>query len=446
MSESTIIKNARIVNEGRIIEGDLKITNERIDKIGGVIDKSGAKELDAKGLYLIPGVIDDQVHFREPGLTYKADIASESRAAIAGGITSFMEMPNTKPAAVTRKLLEEKYEIASNTSYGNYSFFIGASNDNLKEILSIDPKEVCGIKIFMGSSTGDLLVDNEKALEKIFKEAHTLVATHCEDELSVRKNLEMARFKWNDEIPPYYHPIIRNAEECYLSSSFAVSLAKKYNTRLHILHITTEKEVSLFINNIPLKDKRITAEVCVHHLFFNDQWYETKGNQIKCNPAIKTESDRQGIWKGLLDNRIDIIATDHAPHTWEEKQADYLNAPAGLPLVQHALPIMLNFVDKGDISIERMVEKMSHAPADCFRMKERGYIREGYFADLVLVDPSKEQLIQSEEVLYKCGWTPLDGETLKGTVKHTFVNGFHAFDGVEVKRPPVMRIQFDRLN
>ena len=444
MPQTVIIRNARIVNENTIIEGDLLIKDERIEKVGGNIDKNGSKEINAKGMYLIPGVIDDQVHFREPGLTYKADIASESRAAIAGGITSFMEMPNTKPAAITKKLLEEKYAIASNTSYGNYSFFIGATNDNLKEILSIDPKDVCGIKIFMGSSTGDLLVDNEKALDKIFKEAHTLIATHCEDELTVRKNLEMARFKWNDDIPAYYHPIIRNAEECYMSSSHAVELAKKHNTRLHILHITSEKEVGLFNNKQALKDKKITAEVCVHHLFFNDQWYESKGNLIKCNPAIKSESDRQGIWKGLLDDHIDIIATDHAPHSLEEKQSNYLNAPAGLPLVQHALPMMLNFVNQGNITIERLVEKMCHAPAICFKVKERGYIREGYYADLVLVDLKKEQIIRSEEALYKCEWTPLDGETLKGSVEHTFVNGFHAYKKGELTRPPVYRLQFDR--
>ncbi len=442
MSQTTVIKNARIVNENKIIEGDLLIKGDRIEKIGGTINYPNSTELNGEGLYLIPGVIDDQVHFREPGLTYKADIASESAAAVAGGVTSFMEMPNTKPAAVTNKLLEEKYAIAAQTAFANYSFFIGASNDNLDELLRIDPKEVCGIKIFMGSSTGDLLVDKVKSLENIFKQAHTLIATHCEDELSVRKNLEMARFKWNDEIPPYYHPIIRDAEECYLSSSYAISLAKKHNSRLHILHISSEKEVPLFNNKIPLKEKRITAEVCVHHLFFNDNWYEKKGNQIKCNPAIKTENDRQGIWRGLLDNHLDIIATDHAPHSWEEKQETYLNAPAGLPLVQHSLPIMMNFVNLGYLTIEKMVEKMCHAPADCFKLKERGYIREGYFADLVLVDLHKENKISNQDVMYKCGWTPLDGETLIGTVAHTFVNGFHAFKNGELVKPPVCRLQF----
>lgn len=442
MSQTTIIRNARIVNENKIIEADLLIKADRIEKIGGIINNHFDNELNAEGLFLIPGVIDDQVHFREPGLTYKADIASESAAAVAGGITSFMEMPNTKPAAVTNKLLEEKYAIAAQTAFANYSFFIGASNDNLDELLRIDPKEVCGIKIFMGSSTGDLLVDKEKSLENIFKQAHTLIATHCEDELSVRKNLEMARFKWNDEIPPSYHPVIRDAEECYLSSSFAVSLAKKHNTRLHILHISSEKEVSLFANNISLKEKRITAEVCVHHLFFNDSWYEKKGNQIKCNPAIKSEIDRQGIWKGLLENNIDIIATDHAPHTWDEKQEPYLLAPAGLPLVQHSLPIMMNFVNNGMLSIEKMVEKMCHAPADCFRVRERGYLREGYFADLVLVDLHKENTIRNKDVRYKCAWTPFDGEILKGTVEHTFVNGFHAYNRGELFKPPVSRLKF----
>jgi len=443
MSQTTIIKNARIVNENKIIEGDLLIKGDRIEKIGGIINSPNANELNGEGLYLLPGVIDDQVHFREPGLTYKADIATESAAAVAGGVTSFMEMPNTRPAAVTNKLLEEKYDIASQNSYANYSFFIGASNDNLDELLRIDPTRVCGIKIFMGSSTGDLLVDKPKALENIFKQAHTLIATHCEDELSVRKNLEMARFKWNDEIPPYYHPIIRDAEECYLSSSYAVSLAKKYNARLHILHISSEKEVSLFSNKLPLIDKRITAEACVHHLFFNDSWYESKGNQIKCNPAIKTENDRQGIWRGLLDNHIDIIATDHAPHTWEEKQEPYLLAPAGLPLVQHALPLMMNFVNLGNLTLEKMVEKMCHAPADCFKIRERGYIREGYFADLVLVDLNKESVIRNEDARYKCAWTPLNGETLKGTVEHTFINGFHAFRTGELIKPPVRRLQFN---
>lgn len=439
-----IIKNSQIVNEGIIIEGDLLIKNNRIEKIGGIIDSKNAVEIDGSHLHTLPGVIDDQVHFREPGLTHKANIESESKAAISGGVTSFMEMPNTVPAAITNKLLEEKYKIAGSSSWANYSFFLGTSNDNLEEIKKVDVKNICGVKIFMGSSTGDLLVDDPEALEAVFKECPTIIATHCEDESTIKKNLESAKERYGDEIPPFYHPIIRNAEGCYLSSSFAISLAKKHNTRLHILHISTAIEVDLFENTLPLSQKRITSEACVHHLYFNDTFYPKKGNLIKCNPAIKSESDRIKIWDGLLSDKIDIIATDHAPHTWNEKQLPYTKAPAGLPLIQHALPIMLNFYNQGKISIEKIAEKMSHAPAVCFKIENRGFIKEGFFADLALVDVNRSQTIQNNQVFYKCGWTPLAGESLKGTVEHTILNGQHAFNRGVFKKSNAMRLSFDR--
>lgn len=442
--DNIIIKNTRIVNEGQIVEGDLLIRNGRIEKIGGIITNSTAREIDGTGLHTLPGVIDDQVHFREPGLTHKADIASESKAAIAGGVTSFMEMPNTVPAAVTNELLEEKYNIAKNTSRANYSFFLGTSNDNIDEIRKVDVKNVCGVKIFMGSSTGNLLVDSVDVLEAVFRECPTLIATHCEDEATIKRNYESAIEQFGDEIPPEWHPIIRSAEGCYLSSSYAVSLARKFNSRLHILHISTAVETDLFQNDMPLSKKNITSEACVHHLFFNDTWYAQKGNLIKCNPAIKTENDRQSIWEALLSDKIDIIATDHAPHTWNEKQLPYSKAPSGLPLVQHSLPIMLNFCNQGMISIENIVRKMSHAPAECFRIKERGFIREGYHADLVLVDTSREQKISNTQVHYKCGWTPLAGEKLKGTVEHTILNGHHVYEKGEFRMVTGERLQFDR--
>ncbi len=442
--KNIIIKNSTIVNEGHQIQGDLWIKNDRIEKIGGIIDIKGATEIDGTGMHTLPGVIDDQVHFREPGLTHKANIESESKAGIAGGVTSFMEMPNTSPAAITNALLEEKYEIAKNTSWANYSFFLGTSNDNLEEIKKMDVKNVCGLKIFMGSSTGDLLVDDPVALENAFKHCPTLIATHCEDESTIRRNLALAKEKFGEDIPPYYHPIIRDAEGCYLSSSFAVSLAKQFNTRLHILHISTAIEVDLFDNTLPLEQKRITSEACVHHLYFNDSYYASKGNLIKCNPAIKTEADRLKVWEGLLSDKIDIIATDHAPHTWNEKQLPYTKAPAGLPLIQHSLPIMLNFYNSGKITLERLVEKMSHAPAKCFKIAERGYIREGYFADLVLVNTSRQKRIKNEDVYYKCGWTPLAGETLTGTVEHTILNGEHVFNQGEFRKASGHRLRFDR--
>ena len=443
-SNNILIKNTTIVNEGKQIQGDLLIVNGRIEKIGGIIDAKGCYEIDGTNLHTLPGVIDDQVHFREPGLTHKANIASESKAAIAGGVTSFMEMPNTSPAAITNSLLENKYNIAQNSSWANYSFFLGTSNDNLDEIKRVDVKNVCGVKIFMGSSTGDLLVDNIQSLENVFKECPTLISTHCEDEATMKRNLAVAIEQYGDEIPTSAHPHIRNAEGCYLSSSFAISLAKKHNTRLHILHISTAIEVDLFDNSIPLEQKMITSEACVHHLYFNDIFYTSKGNLIKCNPAIKSETDRQAIWKGLLDNRIDIIATDHAPHTWNEKQLPYLKAPAGLPLVQHALPIMLNSFNQGHISLEMLVEKMCHAPAKCFKIENRGFIREGYFADLCLVDIRKQKTIQNKDVYYKCGWTPLAGESLKGTVEHTILNGNHVYNQGDFKKGNAMRLSFDR--
>lgn len=443
-SNNILIKNTTIVNEGKQIEGDLLIINGRIEKIGGIIDAKGCYEIDGTNLHTLPGVIDDQVHFREPGLTHKANIESESKAAIAGGITSFMEMPNTSPAAITNSLLENKYNIAQNSSWANYSFFLGTSNDNLDEIKRVDVKNVCGVKIFMGSSTGDLLVDNIQSLENVFKECPTLISTHCEDEATMKRNLAVAIEQYGDEIPASAHPHIRNAEGCYLSSSFAISLAKKHNTRLHILHISTAIEVDLFDNSIPLEQKMITSEACVHHLYFNDTFYASKGNLIKCNPAIKSETDRKAIWKGLLDNRIDIIATDHAPHTWNEKQLPYMKAPAGLPLVQHALPIMLNFFNQGHISLEMLVEKMCHAPAKCFKIENRGFIREGYFADLCLVDIHKQKTIQNKDVYYKCGWTPLAGESLKGTVEHTILNGNHVYNQGDFKKGNTMRLSFDR--
>lgn len=419
----TLIKNAKIINEGIIKEGDLLIVGDRIEKIASSISENLAKVLDVKGQYLIPGIIDDQVHFREPGLTQKATIHTESRAAVAGGVTSYMEMPNTKPPAFTIDRLEEKYTIAQQSSLANYSFFMGTSNDNLEEIKKIDPEKICGVKIFMGSSTGNLLVDDEKVLEKIFSEIPFLIATHCEDEQTILRNLERAKTEFGNQIPFEQHPIIRSEEACFLSSSYAVSLAKKHQTRLHILHISTGRELALFTNDIPLEKKRITAEVCVHHLYFNELDYAELGSLIKCNPAIKTKEDQDALLAGLLDNRLDIIATDHAPHTWEEKQNLYLNAPSGLPLIQHPLNLMLSFYHRQKISLEKIVEKMCHAPAICFRIRERGFLREGYYADLAVVDIEKDWVLKKEDLEYKCGWSPLEGRTFKGVVTHTFVNG-----------------------
>jgi len=423
--QHTIIKDTCIINEGQQIYGDLLIKNDRIEKIGGNIDlKARVNEIIGTGKFLLPGVIDDQVHFREPGLTHKANIYTEARAAVAGGTTSFMEMPNTNPPAFTINLLEEKYARAKECSLANYSFFMGTSNDNLEEILKANKlkSSICGLKIFMGSSTGNLLVDNPLVLEKVFGSSELLIATHCEDESMFQQNFaDLKRVKQNLE--PSDHPIIRNEEVCFESSFKAIQYAKRNGSRLHILHITTERELQLFTNMIPLKDKRITAEVCVHHLHFTSDDYESLGNQIKCNPAIKAPSNKEALWKALLDDRLDIIATNHAPHTWEEKQESYEHAHAGLPLVQHSLQLMLHYVQEGRISIEQMVQKMSHAVADCFQINNRGYIREGYFADLVMVDMNKPYTISKENILYKCGWSPLEGFVSPATIENTFVNG-----------------------
>jgi len=441
-----LIKGATIVNEGKQEVKDLLIEDGRIAKIGSFISVDGnVNEINAEGLFLIPGIIDDQVHFREPGLTHKGDLFTESRAAVAGGITSYMEMPNTVPNALTQELLQDKYNRAAEVSLANYSFFMGASNDNLDEVLKTDEKNVCGVKIFMGSSTGNMLVDNEKTLDGIFSECPILIATHCEDEATVRANTAIAIQRFGDDIPISEHPIIRNVEACYKSSSKAVELAKKHNTRLHVLHISTEKETHLFDNSIPLAQKRITAEACIHHLTFNDSMYETKGTLLKWNPAVKSEADRKGIFQALLDNRIDIIATDHAPHTWDEKQNKYLKAPSGGPLVQHALPAMMEHVKNGTISIERMVEKMCHAPAVCFQLENRGFIREGYAADLVLVNPKNNWTVSKENILYKCGWSIFEGTAFSSSITHTFVNGNLAYSNGKLNDSVLgQRLTFNR--
>ncbi len=422
-----LITNTKIVNEGKIFIGSVWIRNGMIERIAEddtVSEKvAGYQIIDAGGKYLLPGVIDDQVHFRDPGLTHKADIYTESKAAVAGGITSFMEMPNTIPNALTQEILEEKYRLASEKSLANYSFYMGASNDNLDEILKTDPATVCGIKVFMGASTGNMLVNDPDTLKGIFKDAPTLVAVHCEDEDTIRASTKLFKDKYGEDIPIKFHPEIRSAEACFKSSSFAVGLARKYNTRLHVLHLSTAHEMSLFRNDIPLKEKQITAEVCVHHLWFSEEDYDRKGTFIKWNPAIKKISDRDGLWQALLDDRLDVIATDHAPHTLTEKQNSYFKAPSGGPLVQHSLIAMLEFYHHGKISLEKIVEKMCHAPADCFSVDRRGYIREGYFADFVLVDMENQWTVEKENILYKCGWSPFEGEMFNSRVTHTFVNG-----------------------
>lgn len=443
-AQTTLIRNARIVNEGILFEGDLRIENGRIAEIGKQIRFEGnAFEIDARGMYLLPGIVDDQVHFREPGLTHKANIASESRAGLAGGVTSFMEMPNTQPPAVTKEELEEKYAIAAETAFANYSFFMGTTNDNYDELMKIDQSQVCGIKIFMGSSTGNMLVDRLETLESIFANTSALIATHCEDEATVRHRVALFKEKFGENAPPGIHPMVRNEEACYLSSSFAADLARKNGTRLHILHISTAKEVSLFDRHLPLKDKLLTSEACVHHLTFSEEDYETLGNRIKCNPAIKSAADREGIWEGLLGGAIDIIATDHAPHTAEEKARPYFDAPAGLPLVQHSLDLMFRQVRAGRMSLEQMVYFMSHAPAICFRLKERGFIREGYFADLVLFDPNETWTVGKNNIYYKCGWSPLENWTFTGRVQKTWVNGQLAYDRGVFQKPETMRLAFE---
>ena len=418
-----LIKNAKIVTDNHIIEGDLLIEGGKIARIDKDISVDGKVVVfDADGQFLIPGVIDDQVHFREPGLTHKANIHTESRAALVGGTTSFMEMPNVNPQTVTNVLLEEKYGLGANSSAVNYSFYLGGTNDNLEEIKRVNPRNVCGVKIFMGSSTGNMLVDQEEALNGLFAHSPILIATHCESESRVKQRYADALAKFGDDIPPREHPVIRDAEACYLSSSFAIELAKKHNTRLHILHITSEKETDLFRNDIPLVEKRITAEVCVHHLHFSEADYETLGHLIKCNPAVKTAQDREALWKALLDDRFDVIATDHAPHTWEEKQSLYPTSPSGLPLVQHALSLMMDYVVEGKLSIEKMVEKMCHNPAILYQIEGRGFLREGYAADLVLLKENHNPVTKSD-LLYKCGWSPLEGHTFKYAPSKVWVNG-----------------------
>ncbi len=442
----TLIKNAQIINENQIFESDLLIENDVIAKISTQISEENCdKIIDAKGQYLLPGIIDDQVHFREPGLTHKADIESESRAAVAGGITSFIEQPNTVPNAVTQELLEEKYNIASEKSYANYSFMMGGTNDNLEEILKTNPRNVAGIKLFLGSSTGNMLVDNPQILEEIFSKTKMLIAVHCEDETTIKNNLEKYKNEFGEDIPMNFHHLIRSEEACYLSSSKAVELAKKTGARLHIFHVSTAKETTLFTNEIPLKDKKITAEVCVHHLWFTDKDYETKGTLIKWNPAVKTQKDKDGLWEALLNDKIDVIATDHAPHTLEEKSENYTKAPSGAPLVQHSLLAMLEKSKEGKISLEKIVEKMCHNPAIIFEIEKRGFIREGYKADLVLVNPDKSQIVTRENVWYKCGWSPLEGTTFHHEITHTFVNGHLAYEnGNFSKNRAGERLLFER--
>jgi dihydroorotase len=423
-----LIKNGTLVNEGKIAEQDILIENGFISKIGKDISHPTAQVIDAKGKHILPGVIDDQVHFREPGLTHKANIYTESKAAVSGGITSFMEMPNTVPNALTQELLQDKYDIANNTSLANYSFFMGASNENIEEVLKTNPSTVCGVKIFMGSSTGNMLVDNRETLEGIFSKCDMLIATHCEDEETVRKNLAEYKAKYGEDIPVKYHPLIRSEEACYLSSSLAVELAKKHDTRLHILHISTAKELSLFSNTLPLAEKRITAEACIHHLWFDDSFYNTKGNFIKWNPAVKKTHDRDAILKAVNDNIIDVIATDHAPHTLEEKQNTYTKAPSGGPLVQHALPAMLELARQGKITLQHLVQKMSHDVATCFQIDKRGFIREGYHADIVITNLKYPWEVTKENILYKCGWSPFEGQIFQSKIEKTIVNGRLVFD------------------
>jgi dihydroorotase len=442
-----LIKNAKIVNEGTIFVGDVLIENEFIVEIAESISakSSDCKIIDAEGNYLIPGAIDDQVHFREPGLTHKGDIESESRAAVVGGVTSYIEQPNTVPNAVTQEILEEKYKIAAEKSFANYSFMMGATNDNLTEVLKTNPKNVAGIKIFLGSSTGNMLVDNEEVLEKIFSSTPMLIAVHCEDETTIKNNLEKYKAEYGDNIPVKFHHLIRSEEACYISSSKAVALAKKTGARLHIFHLSTAKEMELFTNKIPLEQKKITAEVCIHHLWFTNEDYDTKGNFIKWNPAVKTENDRKALWEALLDDRIDVIATDHAPHTLEEKQQSYLKAPSGGPLVQHAVVAMFESHLQGKISVEKIVQKMAHNPAILFKIEKRGFIKEGYFADLAIVNSGLPWTVKKDNIFAKCGWSPFEDFTFRSRITHTFVNGQLVFQNFKVKDIRCgKRLLFDR--
>jgi dihydroorotase len=442
-----LIKNAKIVNEGTIFVGDVLIENELIVEIAESISakSSNCKIIDAEGNYLIPGAIDDQVHFREPGLTHKGDIESESRAAVAGGITSYIEQPNTVPNAVTQEILEEKYKIAAEKSFANYSFMMGATNDNLAEVLKTNPKNVAGIKIFLGSSTGNMLVDNEKVLEKIFSSTPMLIAVHCEDETTIKNNLEKYKAEYGEDIPVKFHHLIRSEEACYISSSKAVALAKKTGARLHVFHLSTAKEMDLFTNKIPLEQKKITAEVCIHHLWFTNEDYDTKGNFIKWNPAVKTENDRKVLWEALLDDRIDVIATDHAPHTLEEKQQTYLKAPSGGPLVQHAVVAMFEAHLQGKISVEKIVEKMAHNPAKIFKIEKRGFIKVGYYADLAIVNSGLPWSVKKDNIFAKCGWSPFEDFTFRSRITHTFVNGQLVYQNFIVKDIRCgKRLLFDR--
>lgn len=442
-----LIKNAKIVNEGTIFQGDVKIENERIVQIAASIDAVDAsyEVIDIQGNYLLPGVIDDQVHFREPGLTHKGTIETESRAAVAGGITSFIEQPNTVPNAVTQEILEQKYQIAAQSSYANYSFMMGATNDNLEEVLKTNGRNVAGIKIFLGSSTGNMLVDNEAVLEKIFSSTPLLIAVHCEDEMTIKNNLAKYKAEYGEDIPVTAHHLIRSEEACYLSSSRAIALAKKTGARLHIFHLSTAKEMELFTNEIPLEEKKITAEVCIHHLWFSEEDYATKGNFIKWNPAVKTAHDREVLWQALNDDRIDVIATDHAPHTLEEKSKKYSEAPSGGPLVQHALVAMFEAHHQGKITIEKIVEKMCHNPAKLFSIEKRGYVKEGYYADLVVVNANSPWEVTKENVIAKCGWSPFEGVTFKSSVTHTFVNGQLVYQDAQVKEIKAgQRLLFER--
>jgi len=434
MKGQTLIKNAKIVNEGKIIEGDILIENAVIKEIDTSISVKSADMtvIDAEGNYVLPGMIDDQVHFREPGLTHKANIETESRAALAGGITSFIEMPNTNPQTTTVEKLEEKFDIASKSSHANYSFMFGGTNDNLDEILKVDPKTVAGLKLFLGSSTGNMLVDDPKVLEKIFSSTNMVISVHCEDEGTIRENLSKYKEQYGDDIPMELHPIIRSEEACYLSSSRAIELAEKTGARLHVFHLSTGKETKLFTNKMPLKDKKITAEVCIHHLWFSDEDYAKKGSHIKWNPAVKTTKDREQLLEALLDDRIDVIATDHAPHTIEEKSNPYTSAPSGGPLVQHALVALLEMHHQGKIAIEKIVEKACHNPAILFDVEKRGYIKEGYFADLVIVDLNSPWTVNKSNILYKCGWSPFEGSTFKSRITHTFINGELAYNNFKV--------------
>ncbi|MFJ1379448.1 dihydroorotase [Capnocytophaga canimorsus] len=442
-----LIVNAKIVNEGQISHSDILIENGRISKIASQITlKGNVQVIDAQGNFVLPGVIDDQVHFREPGLTHKANIATESAAAVAGGVTTFFEQPNTQPQTTTLQYLEEKFNIASRTSFANYSFFLGGTNDNLEELKKLEKNVCAGVKLFLGSSTGNMLVDNEKTIETIFSNVDAIIAAHCEDEQTIRQNLAQQQAIYGEDIPVEQHPIIRSDEACYLSSSKAVALAEKTGARLHVFHLSTEKETALFRNDIPLKDKKITAEVCVHHLWFSDADYAQKGSFIKWNPAVKKASDRDALWEALLDNRLDVIATDHAPHTLSEKSNQkYVQIPSGGPLVQHALIAMLEKMKQGKITIETLVEKMCHNPAILFQVKERGFIREGYFADLVIVDVNSPWQVTKENILYKCGWSPFENENFQARVTHTFVNGFLAYqNGIVTAIPYGKRIMFNR--